>query len=452
MRRTSAMALIAFLTAALGAQTEPRRGVPLTSLTWLEAERVLDGSAIVVIPVGAALKEHGPHLKLNNDERLAAYLQSRVQSAAQVAIAAPLPYHFYPAFSEYPGSTTLTYATSRDLTVEVVRSLARHGPRRFYALNTGISTARPLEAAARVLADEGVLLHYTDIEARLAPAVRSVQQQAGGTHADEIETSMMLYVDPASVDMTKAVREYSGNIPGPLTRVRGGRGAFSASGVYGDPTLATREKGRILVETLVRGILEDIDKLRVATLPVARSTGSTSSATATGAARGEPTAPNGCTPGDERRIREVGARFSVFWRQMDSEAISLMFTATGDIRHPDGTIERSQPVIRENRRYLFTRPEYRGSVHPVNLNDIRCLDAAHAIADGKWELRLADAPESGRGGQPRIYDGWCTLVLSGLNGVWSIEAWRYTVNPPNGTPPPTTLKQPGFLGRQERPD
>ena len=43
------------------------KGVLLEDLTWLEAEKVLTGETVVVIPLGAAAKEHGPHLRLKND-------------------------------------------------------------------------------------------------------------------------------------------------------------------------------------------------------------------------------------------------------------------------------------------------------------------------------------------------------------------------------------------------
>ena len=54
---------------------------------------------------------------------------------------------------------------------------------------------------------------------------------------------MMLYIDPASVDMRRAVKEFSPS-PGPLqlTRRRGAPGTYSETGVWGDPTLATRER------------------------------------------------------------------------------------------------------------------------------------------------------------------------------------------------------------------
>jgi len=216
-----------------------------------------------VIPLGAGSKEHGPHLKLGTDAVLADYLTRRVLESSDVVVAPTLPYHFFPAFTEYPGSTSLTLETARALTTEAALGLASYGPRRFYVLNTGVSTTRALQPAARALAAQGILLGYTDLLAQLDRVSASIRKEEGGTHADEVETSMMLYIDPASVDMRRAVKEFNPS-PGPslqLTRRRGGPGTFSESGVWGDPTLATREKGRVIVEGLVKAILDDIEAI-----------------------------------------------------------------------------------------------------------------------------------------------------------------------------------------------
>ena len=123
---------------------------------------------------------------------------------------------------------------------------------------------------------------------------------------------------------------------------------------------------------------------------------------------------------------------------MDAVKIAQMFTGTADIRHPDGTVERTPDVIRQNRAELFSRKEYRGSLHPLQLNDVRCVGGSMAVADGRWELRMLD------GTKP--FAGYCTLVLRDSGG-WLIEAWRYTVDPPpNTTPAPTILKKPGWPG------
>jgi creatinine amidohydrolase len=241
-------------------------GVLLEQLSWPEAERVLTDTAIVVIPVGAAAKEHGPHLKLNNDWLIAEYLKRRLLANAPVVVAPTVAYHFYPAFLEYPGSVSLGLETARDVIIDICESLAGYGPRRFYALNTGLSTVQALRPAAERLAGNGILLHYTDITAITGMVRRRLARQEGGTHADEIETSMMLYIAPSSVQMDKAVKDYHPGTGG-LTRIPGGKGTYSPTGTFGDPTLATREKGEEIVEAYVSGILKDIERLGVTPLP-----------------------------------------------------------------------------------------------------------------------------------------------------------------------------------------
>ena len=76
---------------------------------------------------------------------LADYLTKRIAAESAVVIAPAVPYHFYPAFLEYPGSVSIGLETASGVTSDIARSIARHGPHRFYVLNTGISTvATPL--------------------------------------------------------------------------------------------------------------------------------------------------------------------------------------------------------------------------------------------------------------------------------------------------------------------
>jgi creatinine amidohydrolase len=238
-----------------------QRGIMLADLTWVEAEKALTPETVVVIPIGAESKEHGPHLKLKTDYLEAEYYKRQILASADVVVAPTVNYSFYPAFAEYPGSTTLRLETARDMLVDICRSLARYGPRRFYALNTGVSTLRALAPAAELLAGDGIVLRYTNILEVGAEAEKRVKKEEGGTHADEIETSLMLYIDPASVDMRKAVKDYHPSA-GPLTRDPHKPGAYSASGIYGDATLATREKGEAVARATVEGMLREIEALR----------------------------------------------------------------------------------------------------------------------------------------------------------------------------------------------
>jgi creatinine amidohydrolase len=236
--------------------------VLLETLSWDEAEHILTPDTVVVIALGAESKEHGRHLQLNNDFLMAEYLKKRVLDAApqNIVVAPTINYSYYPAFLEYPGSTSLSVDTARAMITDIIHSLAHYGPHRFYILNTGISTLRPLAQAANDLSKDGINLHYTDLTKD--DPVEKKLRQSGGTHADEIETSMMLYIAPETVRMKKAVRDLNPNQPGGLTRDPQGKGTYSPTGAWGDPTLATREKGQAVVEALVSTILKDIDELR----------------------------------------------------------------------------------------------------------------------------------------------------------------------------------------------
>ena len=86
-------------------------------------------------------------------------------------------------------------------------------------------------------------------------------QQKWGSHADEHETSLMLHIAPELVDMSKAVDDGSAG-EGSLSRTSG-QGICSPSGVYGQATLATAEKGQIVAEALIARTIRDISKLMV---------------------------------------------------------------------------------------------------------------------------------------------------------------------------------------------
>ena len=265
-----AVALLLAILVALPALSAQSRSVYIERLPWTEALRLLDTSAVVMIPLGAQAKEHGPHLPLNNDWLLAEYFTAKVAAATPVIVYPTVNYNFYPAFVEYPGSTSLRIETARDVIVDIVRSIARHGPRRFYVLNTGVSTLRALAPARDSLAASGIVMVYTDILNIGKAAEEQVRQQKGGTHADELETSMMLYMHPEVVHMKLAPDDYHPGTGG-LTRdsaaaVRDGK-TWSRTGTYGNATLATREKGRIVVNAQVKGMVAEIATLRRVPIP-----------------------------------------------------------------------------------------------------------------------------------------------------------------------------------------
>lgn len=238
------------------------RGRYVESLTWVEAGKALLEGPTLLLPVGARTKEHGPHLPLDTDFRLAEYLARRIAERCALLVLPTLAYGFYPAFTEYPGSASIGFEAFRDTVADICRSFAAHGARRCYVLNTGISTLRPLEAARERLAELGIHMRYSDFERAGAEARARVETQPRGSHADEIETSMLLYIAPEVVHLERARPELAEDLGGPVGLTRdpaANAGVFSATGSWGDPTLATRAKGEVVVEAMVEDLIADVE-------------------------------------------------------------------------------------------------------------------------------------------------------------------------------------------------
>lgn len=236
--------------------------VEVENLTWVQAEQALKDYDVVLIALGARTKEHGPHLPLKTDFIMAEYLKNRVAEQVSVAVLPTIQYGYYPSFLEYPGSVSIQAETFKNTVKDICRSMNGYGVRKFYVLNTGISTLKPLEEAAEELKQGGLFLRYLNLLDVDKTLPQGLLKQEGGSHADEAETSMMLYIAPEVVNMSKAVKDYDSR-PGRkgLTRSPQGSGTFSPTGIWGNPTLATREKGKIIVETTVRAIVGQVRDL-----------------------------------------------------------------------------------------------------------------------------------------------------------------------------------------------
>ena len=236
--------------------------IELENLTWMQAEKVLKNYEVVLIALGARTKEHGPHLPLNNDYLIAEYLKEEVIKKVPVVVLPTLQYGYYPSFLEYPGSVSLKEETFKQVVIDICKSMNGYGIKKFYIINTGISTLKPLKSAAAELEQQGIILRFLNLLEVEKKHYPELLQQEGGTHADEGETSIMLHMYPEVVDMNKVVKDYDSRPDRRgLTRDPSGDGVYSPTGIWGDPTLATEEKGKILTDALVEEIINQVTNL-----------------------------------------------------------------------------------------------------------------------------------------------------------------------------------------------
>ena len=263
--------LFTFISLGVFAQNRnpKNKAIFLEDISWTSAREILNDKTIVVMPLGAGSKEHGPHLPLSTDFLQAKALADLVALERNVVITPIVNYGFYPAFLKYPGSTSTNFATASDMVVQVIRSLAAYGPKKFYIINIGVSTTPPLLAATKVLAEEGILLVFSRYDKpafEKAEAIFRTKTYSG--HADEIETSNVLSIRPDLVEMKRAVNDSSMKEKvGSMTPVAIEGGNLNTSGINGYAALGNKEKGQKNMVSFANELIKEIDMLAEIELP-----------------------------------------------------------------------------------------------------------------------------------------------------------------------------------------
>jgi creatinine amidohydrolase len=214
-------------------------GVWLEDLTWPEAKARFDANAVVIVPIGAASKAHGPHLPLKTDALTARALAQGVIARLDVVAAPVVGFGYYPAFTSFAGSQHLAAGTFKALVRELVGNLRAHHVKRIALINTGVSTERPLDELESEQGDL-LVLHMRTI----GQAAESLVENKEGGHADERETSVMLALEPRSVRMDRLAPD----------------GPFEKTGATGDPTRATAFKGERLLAARVDDLVAALKK------------------------------------------------------------------------------------------------------------------------------------------------------------------------------------------------
>ncbi len=252
-------------------------------LTWPEVRRAAAEDRVALIPVGT-LEDHGPHLPIDTDLRIITEICRRAaeQAPDDVVLLPPIPHGYDPHHMDFPGAISITWDVFTKYCKDVGTSLAHHGFRRILYLNGHGSNQNLVETAARlVMIDRPEVLaaaaFYLVSKKGIAAVEATRESDFGGmAHADELETSIYLYLDAGAVNMDKAVDERgypSGENAhmewwddGPL-KLMPWWSAFSRTGVQGSPTLATAEKGRSFLEAAVEECVGYIHELKEKPLP-----------------------------------------------------------------------------------------------------------------------------------------------------------------------------------------
>lgn len=229
-------------------------------LAWDEVARRIEAGRPAILPIGAAAKQHGFHLPLNTDRVQAEWLAARLAERTDALVWPTVTYGYYPAFIEYAGSASLSDATFEAMIYELAAGILHGGCSALFVIDTGISTLAPVERALDRLDSRNVRHLRVHEGPRYVQTAATLRQQRHGSHADELETSLMLAIAPDIVDMARAEASpaIAREAPGRLTPIDTRSANYSRSGSYGDPTLATRAKGEVLLAALLDDLVEQV--------------------------------------------------------------------------------------------------------------------------------------------------------------------------------------------------
>jgi mycofactocin system creatininase family protein len=194
-------------------------------------------TTVLVIPLGAT-EQHGPHLPLATDTEIAVALAGRLAEARTDVVVAPaLAYGSSGEHAGFPGTLSIGQEALELVVVELVRSADAFAGVLILSAHGG--NAAPVRRAVDRLAVEG-----RRVMMWCPPATAPTD-----THAGHTETSLVLAVQPGQVDIGRAEAGTSQPLGElwPALR-RHGVAGVSANGVLGDPTGASAEAGRRLLD------------------------------------------------------------------------------------------------------------------------------------------------------------------------------------------------------------
>ena len=251
-------------------------------LTWPEINDAIAANRVVVCPVGST-EQHGPHLPLDVDVVCPCGIAAAAAHLIpeQVLVMPPVVHGYAAHVMDFPGTTNIHWRHFIDGIVDIGASLAYHGFKKIVFLNGHGSNAPNLDLAARRVnleTDAECIAcswwNLLTVDPDFLPGWRESRFPGGIAHACELETSVYLHLDEDNVrkdrivDGDIAYHRYGSDFRytdlfghGPGTPISW-TAAYSDSGVLGQATLATRDKGRRAVAEAARQLARMLAEFR----------------------------------------------------------------------------------------------------------------------------------------------------------------------------------------------
>ena len=206
----------------------------------------------VIVPLGST-EQHGPHLPLDTDTRIAAAVAGTLarQLPGRSLVAPAIPYGASGEHQGFPGTISIGTEALTTVLIEYGRSASDWTDRLVFVNGHG-GNLDALRAAGPLLRAEGRDAGWCSCSVAGADA-----------HAGHMETSVLLHLSPELVRTEDAAPGNTEPLADLLPRMRdGGVAAVSASGVLGDPTTATAAAGEIILADMVADCVARVQRWR----------------------------------------------------------------------------------------------------------------------------------------------------------------------------------------------
>jgi creatinine amidohydrolase/Fe(II)-dependent formamide hydrolase-like protein len=241
------------------------------NLTWPEAEKYLENVDVALLPVGS-IEQHGPHLPLDTDSFDARYLAHQVAAACSEPrpLVLPLiPYGVSYHHDGFKGTISVNNDTLSKLVYEIGISLAKNGIKKIVIINGHGGNGPSLNFAAQMINRDARIFVSVDSGETSDVDIYKMVETPNDVHAGEFETSTSLAIRPDYVkqDMAeKSVPEFSSRYLN-FTSKRGiswyaYTKKLSNSGIMGDPTKASAEKGKKMWQIMIAHLVAFIEDLK----------------------------------------------------------------------------------------------------------------------------------------------------------------------------------------------
>ena len=245
---------------------------------WQDMERLIkESKGVAIIPIGS-VEQHGYHLPLGTDTYVAITLAEAAAKEVDVILIPPMWCGWSPHHMVLPGTITIRPEILVEYLYDMIESLSQHGIKKYVLINGHriVNIIWMQLAAQKAQSKLGVDIKIFDPAYMSKDIVRELEFGSVG-HADEIETSHMLYAYGQLVDMQKAqdnpivpAELYSVDpsyphdtlsyVPSTLDVAK--KHAEEAGGATGEPTKGTKEKGKIYHEHLVKNLVRVVESLQ----------------------------------------------------------------------------------------------------------------------------------------------------------------------------------------------